>query len=124
MEIYWCIDKIFDEPVRTVFCCVERADQIREDSSFYQQVNHKLRSAGGTGLRGWIAPYLSWKRVTAVEFIKFLRVRGDWVIRDKIELPQSDDYDHNVGTPEGARMMILAEELIAGLHDPKGGGER
>jgi hypothetical protein len=69
-EIYWCIDKIFDEPIKSVFRCIERADQIREDFSFYRQVNHKLRSAGGAGLKGWITPYISWKRVTSVEFIK------------------------------------------------------
>lgn len=69
-EMYWCIEKTFTEPMETVYRCIKPMMNIEDDSTLFNAVNDKIRGVGGEGWKGMVTHWLSWKRVTEVDFIK------------------------------------------------------
>ena len=119
-EIYWCVDRAWTEPRSTKLCSLREHPEIQDDKSLCELLIKEYNK-----VRAWKGRIFSWKSCLGIEFIKFARTSAgrDNIIRVQIGLPpfSSTSYEISRLTPEEVHMKIAASELIAGIHQPRGG---
>ncbi|KAI1390684.1 kinase-like domain-containing protein [Hypoxylon trugodes] len=121
-QLYWCVDRVFSEPLQTVLFPIREIQGLQDDEQFYLKVNKRFNKVRGGKARGWVTDFFSWKRCTEVNFIKFHVVKdnSDRVFPTAQELPPSGrGYEHQIKYPKEVHMQMAAIQMVTGLMYPK-----